>query len=130
VNYKHIVALTLTVAVLGYATGRYLQPAEIQIKEREVIKRDVVIVERKITKPDGTIVEEKTTSDKSKIENEKQSKTTNRANYLISANVSTDFKTEHPMYAVSISKRFVGPLFVGATVNTKKELGLLLTLEF
>jgi hypothetical protein len=122
---------------LGYAVGRYLQPAQVEtrevIKEVEKIKRDVVIIERKVTKPDGTVVEEKTTTDKSKIETAKSSdksrKESRRNDWLVGAGVEAQLSNLNPVYRLEIQRRILGPVLVGASARTDGYVGAIISLE-
>lgn len=123
---------------LGYGAGRYLQPAKVEtkIKEVEVIKHDIKTVTHTVTKPDGstdtTIVQvDKSTEDKSK---ESQTTISNaKPNWLISATAGKsegrDLLT-NPTYGLVVQKRFMGPIYLGAYGNNNKEFGLALGMEF
>lgn len=130
-------------ALVGYGTGRYLQPAkveikkEIEIQEKVVTKKDVVVVERTEKRPDGTIIIDRKEVDKSQIEgsvnvSQKESTVTSKesAKNRVRIGVSTiDFKLI-PMYTYGIERRIAGPISIGVQGSTQGELGLTVSLEF
>jgi len=134
-----IVALLMT--GLGYAFGRYMQPAEIQIKreevvkEVEVVKRDVVTVEKIIKRPDGTVETEKRTEDKS---TETVNKDTKSKEASVVVNLKPQWKAQGlvglskdgEVYGAGIERRIIGPVFMGAWGNTAKQVGISLSVEF
>lgn len=141
-QYRNIAIVGLLLLAVGYGTGRYLQPAKIQIKkeevikEVEVIKKDIRIVEREITRPDGTKEKERITEDKSQ-ESTKKEKDTKESTLI--ANKKPDWRVNglaalnndrNVVYGLQVERRILGPISVGAFGLTDTTVGLSVGLEF
>lgn len=141
-QYRNVAIVGLLLLVVGYGTGRYLQPAKIQIKkeevikEVEVIKKDIRIVEREITRPDGTKEKERITEDKSQ-ESTKKEKDTKESTLI--ANKKPDWRVNglaalnndrNIVYGLHVERRILGPISVGAFGLTDTTVGLSVGIEF
>lgn len=141
-QYRNVAIVGLLLLVVGYGTGRYLQPAKIQIKkeevikEVEVIKKDIRIVEREITRPDGTKEKERITEDKSQ-ESTKKEKDTKESTLI--ANKKPDWRVNglaalnndrNIVYGLQVERRILGPISVGAFGLTDTTVGLSVGIEF
>jgi hypothetical protein len=143
-----IVGVSLLLLLLGYATGRYAQPARVEtkieqvVKEVEVVKKDVVIKERTEKRPDGTIITDRTTEDRSTETTNKDSKTkesiivsSEKPNWLVSGGMSLNTEA-HSIFTAVASRRIAGPIFVSAVINFDQQdirrntAGLTIGLEF
>jgi hypothetical protein len=133
-NIKQTAVYTLIVLALAVAFTKYFYPTiKTKIEEKEVVKTDIRTVIKEITKPDGTI--EKTTEivDKSKETSKKEFEQTvsEKPNWLVLAGAHASLKSlSEPVYSLQVNRRILGPMFVGASVRTDKELGLHIGLEF
>src|SRR5271166_3737388 len=122
-------ALSLALALLvGYAFGRYAQPAKIQIqtqtvvKEVESVKHDTVTVTKEIKQPNGAVETDTTVTDKDVDVTQIQSdtKTTETITNLKpqwfatggigmgSGSFTSGFT---PIYNVSVNRRILGPVY-------------------
>ena len=139
--------LTVGIAILmGYAFGRYAQPAKIQIQTQTVIKEVQTVQHNTVTEtkevklPNGTVEEDTTVTDKdidttSTQESKTMSETiTNtKPQWLLQGGAGYDFTRIEPMYEVGISHRWIGPIFLGVQgidSSTNKSVLGLVTLEF
>lgn len=157
-KFRYIILVCFIIALVGYTLGRYIQPPSIKIekeivevvKEVEVVKTEVIKEELKKTKtiikeyPDGTKITEiyEVTEDTIFIEKNEETKVDTE----ISEDTSNIVENQRPQwkvnigvipenlhkynYEVSVSKRFMGPIFLGASYNTKNEIGIHAGLEF
>lgn len=119
----------ISILAVGIALGYYFMPTKVTTVTKEVIKRDIKIVERKVTRPDGTVEETKETVDKSKESNDSTTITDTRSLNLLQVSVSTDFGVQ-PIYAVTYSRRFFGPVLLGVSASTDGTIGVVAGLEF
>lgn len=131
---KYWIIAIIIGCVGSYGLGRYLQPAKeiTVVKEVEVIKRDVKVVERTITRPDGTTETEKTFEDKTSSEKKNE-------NLSMVENLKPQWKVQglvglndisRPTYGVGIERRVWANVFAGAYVNTERQFGLTVSMEF
>lgn len=149
--------IAVIVAVVAFAFGRHTSPEKVitktEIKEVEVVK--VVKEQQKsqqndrqehviITKyPDGRIVTEKYILNKDTIfhekkENSESKKETDikivkeienkKPNYMIGALAESGLDMK-PKYGVTLDRRVLGPVWMGAYGKTNKEFGLTVKLE-
>lgn len=138
---KNIVILLVAV-VLGYAFGRYAQPARVetkivtQIKTVEVESKNVKTTTTETTKPDGTKVVTTTTQDNSVITDNTNSVTKsdtvkdNRAQWKVTAQLSPTKPQLYYFYGAEVDRRILGPIFAGAYMNVDKNFGVSIGLEF
>lgn len=151
-NYKVALATGLIIGALGFAFGRYSAPVKTitktETKTVEVIKevkvasqqnnRQIHIVTTKY--PDGRVVTETFILNKDTIviSDNKESVKENtvvvtkevynkKPDYLVGVLVETDYSK--PIYGVSIDRRILGPIFLGAYGKTDKQVGLSLKME-
>lgn len=144
-KYLKIALGVLVAAGLGYAFGRYAQPAkieikkELQVKEIEVTKKNVVVVTHEEKRPDGTVITDTRTVDTS-------TEATNRNSTSKESTVVTNLKPQwkvggaagvkynevrmEAVYTIGVERRILGPIFVGAYGRTDKEVGLSVSVEF
>lgn len=139
---RTLLILSLVLLLAGYGTGRYLQPAKVEIqkeevvKEVEVIKRDVVVRERIVRQKDGTEVTERTTEDKSTESSKKEKETKEESTVT---NKKPDWRVNAlgalvpglvPSYGVQVERRVLGPIHVGAFGLTNSTFGISVGIEF
>lgn len=144
-QYLKIALGVLVAAGLGYAFGRYAQPAkveikkEVQIKEVEVTKKNVVVVTHEEKRPDGTVVTDTRTVDTSTEASTKNSSskestviTNAKPQWKIGGGAGIKYNEVNlqPVYTLSAERRILGPIFVGAYGRTDKEVGLSVSIEF
>jgi hypothetical protein len=126
------ILLLVLVLLVGYAFGRYLQPAH------EVIKTQTVTVEHEhtvtvvVTKPDGTSTST-TTTDKGETAGTKTSTTIDnvKPQWKVSALAGLGLNSPiSTVYGGEVQRRILGPIFVGAWATTNRTGGISLGLEF
>jgi hypothetical protein len=140
---KHWIVAVLVVSGLGYATGRYFQPARVEVKieervkEVEVVKHDVRTVIKEVTRPDGTkeketIIEDRSTETRDKESRRDTSKivSNEKPQWKVSTQLTTTQGILGPVYGATVERRVLGPIFAGAFGNTDKTFGLSVGLEF
>ena len=132
---KNILLTGAICLILGVGLGSQIFPrikTETVETEKEVVRKDVVTVVKEVIRPDGTKETTSTTTDKTK-ENKSATVTskTLASNYHISISATTnDIKLQEIVYGVQVQKRIAGPLFLGLTVNTQKQAGISVGMEF
>lgn len=156
VNYLKLGLAGLLLILLGYAFGRYLQPATVvtKVEQHEVIKyvekstkeknnnKDIVIVETRY--PDGTVKKETHIVDKGTIvidKSKESSDTKDSKSETIVSNTKpqwkasgllgvADYSLSNRVYGLEVERRILGPIFLGAWGMNNKQLGVSLGLEF
>jgi hypothetical protein len=141
---KILLAILLAFGV-GYGSGRYVQPAKVEIKtqevikEVEVVKHDTITVTKEIKKPDGTTEIDTTITDKdvetttiADVKKTEETITNLKPQWNVRGLVGvSSFNFANPMvYGLNIERRIIGPIFVGAWGTTDKSAGLSIGLEF
>ena len=142
VKVKTAALAIVGIALLSYATGRYMQPAKVvtkivtETKEIVVVKNDVQTVTHEVDHPDGTVEKTTTTVDKSQetIAKEsrtdiEQTKTNQKPQWLIGAQLTPQSGPLGPVYGAEVQRRIIGPIFVGAFGNTNRTVGLSVSIE-
>lgn len=144
IGFKALIASLAVVYVLGYATGRYLQPArievhtEVQTQTVTVVQHDVQVVTKEIDRPDGTKEIDTVTTDKShdQTNTDTQSQTdkvvtaANKPQWLVGTEFIPGNAYIGHFYGASVQHRLLGPIFLGIGVDTNRQVGLTVTLEF
>lgn len=131
---KNYVIIAILSVFIGLGLGSYLFPRvqkEVVEVEKEVIKKDVRTIIKEVIKKDGTKEVETVIIDNTK--ETKQSKSTEtvlKPDWHANVGVSHSFKEKDMVYSLTVERRIVGDLFVGATVNSEKTVGVTLGLEF
>jgi hypothetical protein len=141
-NYGKAAIAAIICILLGYAFGRYLQPAkieikrEVEIKEVQVVKKDVVTVVHEVKTPDGTVTTDSRTEDRTTettktdtVAKESTSIENLKPQWRIQA--GTDFKERAlgPLYSIGVERRIIGPIFVGGSINMDKQAMLTVSME-
>lgn len=123
-------------ALIGGAIAYKLLPAKIEvkteIKEHEVTQNHIVTVTHEVTKPDGTKEIITTTTDNSVEHKDKQIEIQKSSpkDWFLTAGVARESLTSDNIYQISVNRRILGPLYIGGSFNTEKQLGLNLGMEF
>lgn len=149
-SQKMTLAIALAVLV-GYAFGRYAQPAKIQIqtqtvvKEVESVKHDTVTVTKEIKEPNGTVETDTVVTDKDVDVTQIQSNTKTTETItnvkpqwfatvgmgMDSGSLTSGFT---PVYNASVNRRILGPVYFGVWGNeqsfSRVQGGFQLGLEF
>jgi hypothetical protein len=133
----------LGVALLAYASGRYLAPSKVVTKvvtvTKEVTVKDdnVKTVVQETDEPNGTVEKTTTTVDLSTETTKdatsvvaQQTKTTEKPQWIIGAQLIPQQGTFGPVYGVEAQRRILGPVFAGAFANTDSKVGLAVSVEF
>ena len=129
-NIKNILIAIILAAGIGYAFGRYKQPAKIEVQEREKIVKQTEVIVREVKQADGTIIKETITKDTSKKENDKSKVTKNtKSKYLISGIVSYDIDKKKEQFGGAVQMRLGDTPFFGGVVYNGN-IGAVISAEF
>lgn len=140
---KYIALGVLVAAGLGYATGRYAQPAKVVIQTKEVVKtvtvvqHDTVTVVKEVKHPDGTTETDTTITDKDKdTTSDSDTKTASetitnlKPQWKAGVQAGYNFSSFQKVYGAQIDRRILGPLFIGAWGNSDHAGGVSVSIEF
>lgn len=131
-------AVVIAAALGGWATRKFYPDIQTKTEfvEKEVVKKDIVTVVKEIIRPDGTKETVTETTDKS-VE-KKDTKDTKvvaapkKPDWLVGAAVFSpkfsDFSK--PDYGIQVSRRVLGPAFLGGSYKTDGSFGLHIQVEF
>lgn len=131
---KNITITAIVALLVGFGLGSQLLPSVkekvVEVQTERVIK-DIVTVTKVITRPDGTKEEVTTTTDKTK-ENKQasSSKITTKPDWHVSINGSRKLNDTTLSYGIQVERRILGDVFLGGTVNSRKEVGLSIGVSF
>lgn len=136
-DFKISARLTFVLgAVLGalivYNFARQVE-TKVEVQEKEVVKTQVQTRIVHVKAPDGTERTETVTIGTSTEQRDSRLSLlqNKRAQYVVGVGVAAplaDFKA--PEYSLLVSRRILGPLFVGVTASTDKTVGALVHFEF
>lgn len=137
-DWKYIVASLVAVLLIGYSIGRYVNPpkeiTKVEVQEREVVRKDVQTIVKEITRPDGTKETVTETTDKSVEKKDKSIESIAikplEKQWHASLGAERNFTEEKNIYSMTIERRIFLSGFAGVRVNTEKEVGLVLGMEF
>lgn len=129
--------------LVGYAFGRYVQPARVVtetkeiVKTVEVVKHDTTTKTHEVKHPDGTVETDTTVvnrdTDISGTSSKSESKTivdNTKPQWKVSGLAGYNFSTYEKVYGAEVDRRILGPIFVGAWGNTQHTGGLSVSIEF
>jgi hypothetical protein len=147
---KQILIALILVAV-SFSVGRFTGPAKVEVREVEKVvyqektKKDVErTVERNTREtvlPDGTIIREtlqsrntksKTDTDKNVTqETSKESVTTNRPTWRAGFGFNPEIPGyQEPIYSIRLERQVLSELYVGVSLDSKKQAGLTISIGF
>jgi 7-cyano-7-deazaguanine synthase in queuosine biosynthesis len=137
-SVKTTVFIAALLILVGYAFGRYGQPARVETKVVTVIQKVEVTHHDTTTtetdSPDGT--KTITTVDKS-VDSTTTNSSTKSDTVVDGRNqwvASVKFAPQNPQigyfYGAEVQRRILGPILAGAFVNTDRRVGLSVSLEF
>lgn len=147
-TYRNVAIAGVLLLLLGYGTGRYLQPANVVIKKEEVIKevetthKDVVTHEHTVKNKDGSEVTDRTTEDKSTevsnkqiTEKESTTITNKKPDWFITAGAEANSISNiaNPTYQLGVNRRILGPIFLGGNAalgGGEHRVGIQIGIEF
>ncbi len=130
-----IIALAIAILLLGVAIGRlFCASAKTVEVTKDVVHNDIKTVTHTVTAPNGTVDTTTTTVDTT-LRVDTDNKTvvsTVKPKINISALVANDFSKGilRPVYGISASKEFIGPLTLGAFGLTNGTVGVSIGLNF
>lgn len=131
---RNYIITGLVCLVVGVLAGSVLFS---KVKEKTVeteverVVKDVQTVIKVVTRPDGSREEVTTIVDKSKQSTDKTStKIIAKNGWHISASGSRTFTDSSMIYTLQVERRIIGDVFLGASVNSEKQVGLVVGLEF
>ena len=135
-----LVALTLLV---GFAFGRYLTPTKLKIKTKVITHtvyinhNNIVTITHTVKEPNGTIITNTKTTDKStqtqigvSKENNSITRTASKPNWKIEGLAGLKWGSSGPVYGIGVSKRILGPIFVGGWGLSDKTVGVSVGIDF
>lgn len=112
-----LIVAIISAAIGGYLVYRYLPQTE------TISKDHIVTIIKRIKYKNGTEV----TDEKRTEEKKESSKETQKANeWFIAGTVYSQPR----VYGISINKKILGPISVGLTATTEKQIGLNVGVEF
>jgi hypothetical protein len=132
---KTLAISALVIGLVGYASGRYLQPPQIKevVKTVEVVKHDTTTIIKERKKPDGSSETDTTIiNHDTDISSSKDSKVTSilPPQWKVQGQYGYDFRDLRPVYGAAVDRRIIGPIFIGVWGNTNHTAGLSASLEF
>lgn len=135
INWKNTLIYTVVIVAITASATRYYFPQvqeKTRVEEKEVIKRDIRTIIKEVTRPDGSkeIVTEIVDNTKETIKKEYEHMLSKPKDWLVSGGAVVRLDELKPVYQVRADRRIMGPVFVGASVTTNKEVGLHIGLEF
>src|SRR5690348_9465953 len=134
VSYQRITGLMFLAAVASAAvTETFFQKTKTVEVQKDVIHNNVVTVTHTVKLPSGEIDSTTTTTDHtSRVETDNKSAPALSPNWLVSGFVATDSISAlaNPAYGVQVNRRILGPIFIGASLSTKHDVGISLGMEF
>lgn len=134
-NAKTVMILCVVTAALSAAvTEQYFPKTKTVEVQRDVIQNDIQTVIKTVRLPTGEVDSTTTIVDHTK-RIDIDTKTTTTAsippNWLVSATADVPhFDLTKPAYGAQVSRRVLGPVFLGFQLNTRGEAGLSLGMEF
>ena len=132
----------LLFGALCFSAGKFLSPAKVETKEVErIVYKERTDTTKKVDKketihPDGTRVIETASETKrvkdtsADIESQKETKTTSRPDWRVSLNYVPSYSNHVQIYGLDIQRRVFSEIYVGAFVNTQKQIGLSISMGF
>lgn len=129
-NIKNIIIAAVLALGIGYAFGRYKQPAKVITNEKQVIVKETETIVREVKQADGTIIKETITKDTSKQENNKSNKTSNaKSKYLITGIASYNTTDRKPEYGGAVQLRLGDTPIFGGVIYQGNKFGVTATIE-
>lgn len=128
----HIV-VGLTCLIIGVVLCRIYYPVDSTIVEvyKEKSQNDVKTIIKEIIRPDGSKEIITDITDKSSTNKDKTStKIIAKNDWHISASGSRTFTDSSMTYSLQVERRVIGDVFLGATVNTEKQVGLTVGIDW
>lgn len=132
-SYKKVIVLCALMSALSIVlTQRYLPGVKAAEVTKEVVRTDIKTVIRSVTLPNGQTETTTETVDHSvKTETDKKTAAVSpKPDWLVSATVQSNLKLEPPVYGGHVDRRILGPMYIGAGLNTKGDVSLSLGMEF
>lgn len=126
----NLVILAVIGLVLSHGTAYYYgykKPPQVEIKQVETVKRDVVTVVKEIERPDGTKEKETTIVDKSK-ESSKTNTSIKKVELQYLVGLSYNFSNQS--YKIDASRRLFGPVFGTVEASSNGNLFIGVKYEF
>lgn len=105
----------------------YKKPPQVEVKQVETVKKDVVTIVKEIERPDGTKEKQTTIVDKSK-ESTKTDTSTKKVELQYLVGIS--YNISNNSYKVDASRRLFGPVFGTVEASTNGNLFVGVKYEF
>ena len=113
-------------AIIGAAAALYFRPAP--AAQTQTVTQYRVRTVEKIIKQNGKETIERVVDDNSIVAT--KSTISKTPQYMAGLSVKSAYNRLEPVYELQFSRRMFGPVFAGLSVNTNKELGIALSMEF
>ena len=128
-KYIYYVAGAIIVFFAGFLSARHTTPVTTIVQEKEVVKenKDNKTVVKRVKTPDGTVTTEITKEDKTSTSSDKSNTQIVINEKYWKASITTNLNST---YGISLERRISGPFFVGGWINTNKEAGISVGIEF
>jgi len=125
-----VVAVLLSALATFYFTNN--QKTKIETVEKEVIKNNIVTVTREVVNKDGSKTIETVVTDKTQLNATKKETKVMAVvpNYLLNGSYGKDLNNNKDIYSLSIQKRVLPSVLAGVSINTEKQIGLVVGVEF
>lgn len=134
-NVKTALSIAIISAIAGaYITYKFMPPKEIiKTETQEIIKEHTVTQIHEVTRPDGT-KETNTTivndSKESKHSTSTQTITPEQKQWFAVIGVARTSLAGDNIYQLNINRRILGPIYLGGSVSSEKEVGITVGMEF
>jgi len=133
-NLRMILGTLAVGLLIGFGLGSQLFPkvkTETVEVQKDVIKKDIRTIVKEVIRKDGTIEKETVIVDNSKESKEiKNTTRVSKSDWHVAASAAKSLSLETMTYTVSAERRILGDVFVGMNVNSEKQVGLTVGLEF
>lgn len=131
---QRLAIIALVSFVAGGATVKHYWPTlqeRTKIEEKEVVRNNIKTVTRIVERPDGsreTITESTDRSTERSSRQVEQQKVAEK-NWLLGITATTRLTQLQPIYGVQVSRRILGPFFIGVNINAAGDFGALIGAE-
>lgn len=133
-NPKNLAIYSIILIATTAGVTRWAWPVvqkETKIEEKEVVKTRIVTQVREVVKPDGTTVRDTVITDNSEETRRRVERQVERVlhNWVVGVGATTGYDKLEPTYTLDVSRRILGPFFVGGRVG-EQEAGVTVSMEF
>jgi hypothetical protein len=128
---KKILAALILGLIAGAAlTHRFAPRVEVRTETEEVVRKDVHTIVKYVKRPDGSEETVTETTDRSKEKKQSTVEISPPSMWAASVSVASHLDRRDPVYNLTVSRRVLGPFFLGIGGNTDGAGNVTLTMEF